>query len=322
MSAQIVIDSQNAGRRLETVVFTVLQDVPRSRLMKWLRTGKIRLNGSRTRPRALLAQGDTIAIPFDPELSAYEPRERAAAPAVLLPPLDILFEDDVLLLVNKPAHLASHPGMLHNDDSLSARVVAHLGAHDAPVGHRPGLAQRLDAGVTGIVPCGKNAAVLRVLSGPPHGPALQKTYLALVAGQVRQNQGSIMAPLLVTDQPMGNAPKVVVDEVAGQAAHTDYLVVERFADMTLLQLTLRTGRTHQIRAHLRHLGHSILGDPRYGDAAINSYLAESFGVLRPMLHAHQLQMAHPVSGAALDVCAPVPADMCKLMAAFAGRNNP
>lgn len=321
MQATFTIDAANEGRRLETVLCDVLTDVPRSRLMKWLRTGKIRLNGGRTRPRALLAIDDVVRLPFDPDaqdtqLTPAEQAARKPAPPTL-PPLDVVFEDDVLLIVNKPAHLASHPGMQHQEDSLTARIVQHLDAHHAPAGKRPGLAQRLDAGVTGLVPCGKTAAVLKTLSGPPHGKPLHKSYLALVTGVVVQDKGSITAPLLVTDAPMGNVPKVIVDQLQGVAAHTDYSVVRRFSDATLLDVTLRTGRTHQIRAHLRYLGHSILGDARYGDAARNAYLETSFGVKRPLLHAHTLRMHHPLDGSALTFAAPVPEDMARLMHAFA-----
>jgi 23S rRNA pseudouridine955/2504/2580 synthase len=320
MGAQFDIEAANAGRRLEAVVFDLLADVPRSRLMKWLRTGKIRLNGARTRPHARLCAGDTVALPFDPGTSEYRPQQAPPAPGgKSLPAPDVLFEDEVLLVVNKPAHLAAHPGMQHHHDSLIARILGYLDAHTAPVGRRPGLSQRLDAGVSGIVPCGKNAAVLRVLSGPPHGPPLRKTYTALVAGGVAGDGGTITAPLRVTDAPMGNVPKVVVDADAGLPAHTDYRVIQRFTDATLLEVTLRTGRTHQIRAHLRHIGHSLLGDPRYGDAARNSYLAQSFGVHRPLLHAGRLQMQHPVSGAPLDISAPLPHDMQRLLKAFGRR---
>ena len=316
MRSDFVIEAANAGRRLETVVFDLLADVPRSRLMKWLRTGKIRLNGARTRPRAMLCAGDTVALPFDPGTSDYQPRTAPSPAPKALPPPEVLFEDEVLLLVNKPAHLAAHPGMQHLDDSLIARILGYLDAHNAPVGQRPGLCQRLDAGVSGIVPCGKNAAVLRTLSGPPHGPPLHKTYTALVSGRVAHDAGSITAPLRVTDAPMGNVPKVVVDAQLGVPAHTDYRVAQRFADATLLEVTLRTGRTHQIRAHLRHIGHGLLGDPRYGDGARNGYLAQSFGVHRPLLHAGRLQMQHPISGAPLSVTAPLPQDMQRLLRAF------
>lgn len=323
MRAEFTIEAANVGRRLETVVFDVMADVPRSRLMKWLRTGKIRLNGGRTRPRALLALGDTVRLPFDPQRADYRPPEAklgaSAGAHIVLPAPDILFEDDHIIIVIKPAHLPVHPGMLHQHDSLIARIVAHLGAQNAPVGQRPGLAQRLDAGVTGIVPCGKNAAALRVLSGPPHGTPLRKRYLALVAGVVREDKGSVTVPLRVTDAPMGNVPKVVVDVELGQPAHTDYAVRRRFSDATLLEITLRTGRTHQIRAHMRHIGHSLLGDARYGDAERNAYLASSFGVSRPLLHAHHLDMHHPVSQQALSFSAPLPKDMERLMHAFAQR---
>jgi 23S rRNA-/tRNA-specific pseudouridylate synthase len=131
-----------------------------------------------------------------------------------------------------------------------------------------------------------------------------------------------MAKLRVTDAPMGNTPKVVVDEEQGQHAHTDYTVVKRLKDVTLLRITLKTGRTHQIRAHMRHLGHAILGDPRYGLYQRNAYLAESFGVDRPLLHASELTLQQPNTGASIHVTAPLPKDMARIVAAFAAPLEP
>lgn len=334
MSAQLVVNQANVGRRLESVACAWLAEVPRGRLLKWLRRGTLRVNGKRSAPGLRLAEGDVLnlRVRLTPE-AGLAPRDDAegpapdateegyvAAPAVApapmarrrLPAPIVLFEDAHLLVVDKPAGLASHGGIGHADDSLAARLVDYLDAHDAPVGERVGLAQRLDAGVSGLVPCGKHARALKVLMGPPHGPKLDKTYLAVVAGVVEDDSGTINLPLRSTDAPRGDVPKVLVDRIAGKPAQTDFVVLARFAQRSLLALRLHTGRTHQIRAHLRALGHPLLGDPRYGHAPANARAEQTFGVRRPLLHAARLTLAHPETGAQLAFAVPLPFDMARL----------
>lgn len=333
MSAQLTVTPANVGRRLETVACAWLAEVPRGRLLKWLRRGTLRVNGRRAAPSLRLAEGDVLnlRVRIQPEGAETQtgagegaapvgaspfagPRldDASSPPRHRLPPPDVIYEDDDLLVVHKPAGLASHGGIGHADDSLAARLVDYLDAHNAPPGERVGLAQRLDAGVSGLLPCGKHAQALRVLMGPPHGPKLDKIYLAIVTGAPEDNTGTIHLPLRSTDAPRGDVPKVVVDRIAGKPATTDYVVLARFAHRSLLALRLHTGRTHQIRAHLRAIGHPLLGDPRYGHEPANVWAQATFGVRRPMLHAARLQLAHPVTGVALSFTAPLPPDMARL----------
>lgn len=337
MSAQLVVTPANLGRRLESVACAWLPQVPRGRLLKWLRRGTLRVNGRRAAPSLRLATGDVLCLrvrlapegAIDPSAVGADAVDGAAkahlsptfrgAPAAgparprrRLPPPVVVYEDGDLLVVDKPANLASHGGIGHADDSLAARLLDYLDAHDAAPGERVGLAQRLDAGVSGLVPCGKHAAALKVLMGPPHGPKLEKTYLAVVAGVPAALRGSICLPLRSTDAPRGDVPKVVVDRISGKPARTDYVVLAQWAKRSLLALRLHTGRTHQIRAHLRALGHPLLGDPRYGHAEANDWARASFGVRRPLLHAAHLQLAHPVTGEPLVFRSPAPDEIARL----------
>jgi 23S rRNA-/tRNA-specific pseudouridylate synthase len=146
--------------------------------------------------------------------------------------------------------------------------------------------------------------------------AAKKTYLALVSGVVRADAGTIDVPLRVTDEPMGNRPKTVPDAAHGLPAITRYRVARRFSDASLLEVTIETGRTHQIRAHLRHLGHPIWGDPRYGEPERNDRLRETFGIDRPLLHASRLTIPHPMTAAPLTAEAKLPADLSRLLRAL------
>lgn len=310
--AEYAIDACNVGRRTETVVRAWLPDVPRSRLLKWLRCGTIRINGKRARPDQRLEQGDILRAPRAAlRADTLRPARNHGAP--LLPSPEVVYEDGDLIVLNKPAGLAAHPGMMHDDDSLSARLVQYLGAENAAPGQKPGLAQRLDIGVSGLLPCGKHAAALKVLMGPPHGPVLEKTYLAIVDGVPEEDEGHIRFALRVTDAPLGNVPKVVVDEVDGKPAHTEYRVLARWSSRALLALRIHTGRTHQIRAHLLAIGHPLLGDPRYNTVVRNMRAHESYGVVRPMLHAAHLRMRQPMQQEQeLSFYQPMPKDMLRV----------
>ena len=308
---ELKIDAHNAGRRFDNVVRQACPDIGLGTLMKWMRCGRIRINGKKRSPSTRLNDGDVLLLPTAdaPEHGITRPKRPT------LPALDIIFECPDLLIVNKPAELACHPGTLHQNDTLTARVVQHLGAHAAPPGKRPGLAQRLDKGVSGLVPIGKNALVLKAMSNEAAAHSLDKRYVALVDGRVKKAKGSIDLALRVDDEPMGDRPRTHPDPM-GKPAVTHYEVVRRFTTATLVALRLETGRTHQIRAHMRALGHPLLGDPRYGHTAINQRLYGTYGVQRPLLHADQLFLKHPVSGINMHLVAPYPPDLQRILAAL------
>lgn len=281
------ISHEHDGRRLDTVLAALLPGIPHAELCRWLRKGFVRKNGARTVARARLATDDRVQAPiWAPDAAVV--RERRGPKQLPMP--DIVYEDDDVLFVYKPPGLASHPGIGHDADSLSARLSAHV---TVSPGCRVGLAQRLDAGVSGLIPCGKHAVALKALMGPPHGPPLVKLYAAVVTG-TPPAAGNIVLPLRATDQPRGDAPKVVVDRVAGKPAHTQFITLYARPDRALVVLRLRTGRTHQIRAHLRAIGHPLLGDPRYGLVPDNERAAQTFGTRRPLLHAGYLKICHPL----------------------------
>jgi len=342
MARTVVIDEANAGRRLDVYLRLLLPDVTLGTLMKWIRKGAVRRNGKRAKPEARLAAGDELRLPesedrpasarrgAEPRPEADTPRQTTAhsGPAVRSRPaarsrvasattigagLAIVYEDADIMVVNKPAGLAVHPGSAHEHDSLLTRILEHLDAHDAAPGHRPGLVQRLDRDVSGLLAVGKSTPILRALGAAAKDGTLEKTYVALVDGEVTSASGTIELALRVTDEPRGDRPRVLVDP-RGDAAYTEYTVRERLPGATLLAVRLRTGRMHQIRAHLRALGHPILGDPRYGIAARNLALQQHTDLGRPFLHAGELALPHPRDGRALHFVSPLPSDLARALA--------
>ena len=303
------IDVTNAGRRLDGVLRRLYPEASWATLMRWLRDGGVRVDGRRVRrgdhrlvtgawlrlPRALPAAWCAVPPPV-----VAPARRNAAAMG-----LDLVHEDDHLLVVNKPAGLACQPGSGHSSDSLWHRACAYLGATDALPGHRPGLVQRLDRDVSGLVLVGKDAPTLRGLSALAAAGQLHKVYLAAVVGVVAE-AGSICLPLAIYRGPEVRRRRAV-PAADGVAAHTDYWVRAQGAQVTLLEVRLRTGRMHQIRAHLAAIGHPLLGDRRYGDPR------GAFAELgRPFLHAESVDMPHPCGGQPLRLRAPLPAPLAAI----------
>ncbi|RYF12653.1 MAG: RluA family pseudouridine synthase [Deltaproteobacteria bacterium] len=298
---QLIIDENNAGRRVDSVLRRLCASTPLGPLMRLIRVGAVRLNGRRCRGGTRLRLHDTL------QLAAGAVSQASAAPQpslASLPPLEPLYEDADVLVVDKPAGLACHPGTARGDDHLMARVAQHLGP--AQVGQAPGLCQRLDAGVSGLLVVGKQARALRRLSADVEQGRILKRYVAIVAGRVAAPAGRIDMPLRVTDQPMGNRPRTLADPDHGALAVTDFRRLAVGTDCSVLCLRLHTGRTHQIRAHLRHLGHPLLGDARYGDAQRNARLLATFGLRHPALHAAVLRFVHPISGRRMSFATPLP----------------
>jgi 23S rRNA pseudouridine1911/1915/1917 synthase len=245
---------------------------------------------------AMVAAGDAIEFAF-PETKPAELK-----PADI--PLDVLFEDKHLLVVNKPAGMIVHPGVGTGEDTLVHALLAHCAGSLSGVGgvERPGIVHRLDKETTGLIVVAKNDSAHRALSDQFAERTLRKEYLALVAGAPDLLSGTI-------DRAIGRHPvhrhRMTTGE-GGKPARTDWTRVEAFEKIaSLLRCRIHTGRTHQIRVHLKSIGHVIFGDDTYG------WKADARLALRPervMLHAEHLVIAHPVSGKELDLRAPLPGD--------------
>ena len=226
--------------------------------------------------------------------------------------LPVVHRSGGVLVLRKPPHLAVHAGP-RVDDCVADRLARALpGA---------GLAQRLDRHASGLLLCGEHRDALAALGAAMEQGRIERHYLGIAAGRVDGDERTIDLPLFVSDEPQGDRPKVVVDAARGQRAVTHLQVVARARDATLVRLRLETGRTHQIRAHLRAVGHPLLGDPRYGDAAANAAAHRTHGVDRALLHCERLRLPALGSAPACDVATSLEPDFARLFPQLRARDR-
>lgn len=259
-----------------------------------------------------LSQSDAVLAGDRLEFSLPEVEAARLAPAEI--PLRVLFEDEHLIALDKPAGMVVHPGAGTGQDTLVHALLAHCRGSLSGIGgvERPGIVHRLDKETSGVVIAAKTDAAHRGLSEQFAARSVAKEYLALVSGAPDLAAGQIL-------RPVGRHPRrrhlmaVVPESGGGRPARTDWSVVERFGrSAALIRCVLHTGRTHQIRVHLRSLGHPLLGDARYGWRAAS-------GLPRPprvMLHAERLALDHPLTGRRLELRAPLPEDFSAMIAAL------
>lgn len=327
---ELAADEQAQGERIDQWLAAQLQpDLSRSRIQALMREGAVRLNGKPvTEPKRKLATGDRISITM-PDAVPAEPQGEDI-------PLDILFEDDDLIVINKPAGLVVHPGAGNWTGTLVNALIHHCGASLSGIGgvRRPGIVHRLDKDTSGVLVVAKNDLAHRVLSEAfaDHGRTgdLERAYDALVWGSPARVAGMVDAPLgrSGTDRTR----QAVVPETREDARHavTHFTVLERFggkedatAMAALVECRLETGRTHQIRVHMAHIGHPLVGDQDYGRAFFTkaNRLGDTLGPMvrafpRQALHARLLAFSHPVTGASMRFEAPHPADLAELIDGF------
>jgi 23S rRNA pseudouridine1911/1915/1917 synthase len=287
---------ERAGLRLDRFLALELTDFSRARLQTLIRGGFVWLNGKAPRPRDLVRAGDTVEL-TEPAIEKIQAQPEQMA-------LEILFEDDDLLVLNKPAGLVMHPGAGHEQHTLVNALLGHCKNLSGIGGReRPGIVHRLDKETSGVLVVAKNDSTHRNLSKQFAARTMQKIYLALVAGTPRKSRG-------VIDKAIARHPvrrqRMSIARRQGRAAKTEYRVLRAGAGMSLLECTLHSGRTHQIRVHLHHLNHPVLGDKLYGGKHQGSFP-------RQMLHAWKLGFSHPRTGEVTTFEAPVPPDFAEAM---------
>jgi 23S rRNA pseudouridine1911/1915/1917 synthase len=286
----------DSGCRLDVAVARHLPDLSRSRIGRLATEGRILVDGAARKPAFRLRAGQRIHVAVPPAAPA-----RLSAEAI---PLDVVYEDADLLVINKPAGLTVHPAPGHPSGTLVNAVLARV--PDLPgIGGtvRPGIVHRLDKDTSGLLVVAKTDEAHRSLSAQLRTRSVGRTYLAVVRGRLRRDAGVIAAP--IGRHPAHRTRLAVV--LRGREAVTHYEVLERFQNATLLACRLETGRTHQIRVHLTHTGHPILGDPVYGRAPAPE-------MRRQALHAARLEFTHPRTGRRITCTAPIPEDMKNLLA--------
>jgi len=287
--------------RLDRYLSQQLLDLSRSRIQQLIEQGNVQVNGTVCTSKKITVQpGDHISLDIP-----------NAQPLDLQPediPLDILYEDDILLIVNKPAGLVVHPAPGHESGTLVNALLAHCPNLPGIGGvQRPGIVHRLDKDTTGAIAIAKTDFAHQHLQAQLKAKTARREYLGVVYGAPSQESGTV-------DQPIGRHPidrkkmAVVPVEKGGRAAVTHWQVRERLGNYTLMHFQLETGRTHQIRVHSAYVGHPIVGDPIYS-------AGRSVGVNLPgqALHAWRLTLQHPTSGAWIEVTAPVPKTFTTLL---------
>jgi 23S rRNA pseudouridine955/2504/2580 synthase len=298
------IDAESAGQRLDNVLLRILKGVPKTHVYRVIRSGEVRVNKGRAAADTRVAEGDDIRLP--PVRLPQKSRE-PPAPAREFP---VLLEDEYMLAIDKPAGVAVHGG-----SGVSHGVIEQL-RQARPAARFLELVHRLDKETSGVLLLAKKRSALTALQEQVRARDTGKIYQALVLGDWPEKLKVIDLPLHKATDGAGerNVRVVEVGNEDGRRSITLVRVARRFGEFTLLDVTIKTGRTHQIRVHLAHSGHPIVGDPKYGDFARNKALARSHGAQRMFLHAAQLSFAHPVSAERLTLLAPLPADCQALLA--------
>ena len=286
------VDEGSAGQRIDNYLARRLKGVPKSHIYRILRSGELRVNGGRVSQTYRLQLGDQIRIP---PLRMAEAGEAAPIPAGR--PLPVVWEDDALLVVDKPAGLAVHGG-----SGISYGVIEQLRRQRTEARFLE-LAHRLDRETSGLLIVAKKRSALTVLHDRMRRGAIGKRYLTLVQGRWLEPCRHLRQPLTKYLTEQGER-RVRVDR-DGKVAHSIVRLVRRWQHCSLLEVELRTGRTHQIRVHLTDTGHPLMGDDKYGDFALNKRL-ERQGLDRMFLHAWRLDFRHPLTDARIQLEAPLP----------------
>jgi len=290
------VGEDGSSQRVDNFLIGRLKGVPRSHVYRILRTGEVRVNSARVQPDYRLRCGDRVRLP---PLRTAARRARSEIPC-RLPELPVAYEDEVLIALDKPPGVAAHGGSGVTVGAIEALRAAR------PQARFLALVHRLDRDTSGLLLVAKKRSALLALHGALREGRAQKLYYAVVRGRWQDGVRDIEAPLHTYVTARGERHVRVRAE--GRRAHSRVRPVAVGAQASLVEVELFTGRTHQIRVHLAHVGHPVLGDTRYGDFALNRTL-ERQGVRRLLLHAARLVFAHPVSGARVEIESPLPSDM-------------
>ena len=302
---QATVPSSAAGRRLDAVLAELFPQYSRSRLSAWIKSGDVTVDGAALRGRDSVHGGEAIALSV-----VQETQTHAVAEDI---PLDILYEDEHVFVLDKPAGLVVHPGA-GNPDGTLVNALLHRDA-SLELLPRAGIVHRLDKDTSGVMVVARTLPAHTSLVAQLSAREVHRQYLAIVVGALVSG-GS--AKTGIDRHPRDRVRMAVRED--GKDAVTHYRLRERFRNHTALECRLETGRTHQIRVHMAHLKHPIVGDPLYGGSfklpkgASDEFIAALRAFKRQALHAEVLEFAHPVTGEPIRCSAPVPADMQRLMA--------
>ena len=295
---EYLIPPEAAGLRLDHFLAVKLPHLSRSRLQTLIKEGHIRVAGNTAKPGEKLQSGKLVTV-HEPEAAPLTGTEAEDIP------LEVLYEDDDLLVLNKAAGMVVHPAAGNPTGTIVNALLHHCTSLSGIGGEqRPGIVHRLDKETSGCLVVAKNDLAHQGLSKQFAGRTILKVYLALASGHFAKKSGVIEAE--IARHPVHRKKMSVVESGRGRASTTDYRVLRELPGASLVECTLHTGRTHQIRVHLKHLGHPLLGDELYGRRA---------GYARQMLHAWKLGFAHPRTGEWMEFQSPIPHDFIEAGAA-------
>lgn len=290
MTRELTAATEHAGVRLDAFL-SADGALTRSQAARLIAEGRVRVNGKPAAKSARLSGGETVTVDV-PQL-----RETALPPQDI--PLDVVYEDDDVIVVNKPTGLVVHPAPGHPDGTLVNALLHHCGDSLSGIGgeKRPGIVHRIDKDTSGLIIAAKNDFAHAALAAQLKDHSLARTYVCIVCGKIKDDSGTI-------DAPIGRHPadrkKMAVTEKNSRSAVTHWRVLERFSGYTLVECKLETGRTHQIRVHMAYRGHPILGDMVYG------HKKPELGQDSQCLHAKELRFVHPRTGQPVTVCCELP----------------
>ena len=296
----LVVEKTMPHERLDTFLRAQFSTLSRGAIQRLIQQGDVRVAGKPVKASHLPRAGEKIEIHWpDAKPATAQPQEM---------PLDVLFEDDDLLVLNKPPGMVVHPSAGHEESTLVNALLHHCAGQLSGIGGvaRPGIVHRLDKETSGCLVIAKNDPTHLALSTQFAGREVRKIYHAIVCGRVTPEQGDIRAA--IARHPT-HRKRMAVTDGSGREAWTSYTVIERLREATLVEAVLHTGRTHQIRVHFKHLGFPVAGDATYGNRQ-NKRVAELTGYTAPrqMLHAHKLAFKDPRTGKKMSFEAPWPED--------------
>jgi 23S rRNA pseudouridine1911/1915/1917 synthase len=296
---RIEVDAAAAGERLDQLLVAAGGIGSRAKAQRLIEDGLVTVDGELRPKRHRVAVGELVEV-------APEPSAEAVAGAVEEVPFTVLWEDEHLLVVDKPAGVVVHPARGHRGGTLAEGLSGRAAGGEDPA--RAGIVHRLDKDTSGLLVVAKSETVHRALQEAIRRRELRREYLALVEGCPPARSGTIDAPI---GRDRRVRTRMSTDTDVPRAARTHFELERALAGYALLRVTLETGRTHQIRVHLQAIGHPVAGDPEYGKAG-------DLGLDRQFLHAARLAFAHPVTGEPVDVSSPLPPDLADVLAGLDG----
>lgn len=296
------VSAEHKKERIDKYITEAMNDVSRSQVQLWIGDGLVTVNGAGVKSNAKLAEGDRIELQI-PEPTAVE----IIAEDI---PLEVVYEDSDLIVINKPRGLVVHPAPGHTSGTLVNALMYHCKDLSGINGElRPGIVHRIDKDTSGLLMAAKNDRAHASLAAQLKDHSVNRRYIALVHGHLSHDQGTIDAPI---GRDTNDRKMYTVTERNSKHAVTHFNVTERINDYTLLELKLETGRTHQIRVHMKFIGHPLVGDPIYGRN-------KGIKMNGQALHAAVLGFVHPATGEYMEFSAPLPQDMEDVLASLRSR---